>query len=104
MRKPDKETRKILKKGELLSSLVQHEAWPLVKVKFNEMVLSLGDIFSLNELDPQKLQSQLAARQIAIEMVMNWMREIEGITKQHETNSVNYTKMRRDAYLVNSED
>ena len=100
----DPATRKVLKEGELLKMLVTHDGWPIVRRKFSELVLALGDVFSIKDQDPQKVFQQIAARQIAIELVMNWIGEVEGRAKQHEFSAKAYEDMRKDAIVEREEE
>ena len=80
-----------------LSDIVAHDGWKIVRRRFTEMTLALGDIFGFREADPAKLLHEIAARQMAIELVMNWIRDVEGSARQHQTNSEAYEKMREES-------
>jgi hypothetical protein len=99
MKPQDPETKKVLKEGETVRALVAHDGWPIVRRKYNEMVMSLGDVFSIKEQDPQKAFLQIAARQIAIELAMNWIAEVEGRARQQEFSEKAFEKIRRDAIV-----
>lgn len=102
--KIDKETHKVLKEGDLLQELVKSDGWKIVQKRFTDMVIELGDVFSIKDAEPEAAFRQLAARQIAIELVMNWMKDIEGRARQHAANSEAYGKLRREAYIVRDEE
>ena len=106
MTKPklDKATIKTLNDGDELQAMVASPGWLIAKQRFTELVVQLGDIFSLKDETPDAVFRQLAARQIAIELIMSWMKEIEGRSKQHQTNSESYALLRREAYIIRNEE
>ena len=82
----DPETQRVLREGQVLADLVKSAAWGLVKRKMNKLLLDLGNILTIDNktADPVK---ELAARQMAIGIIMELVKEIEGDAAQFSDNS-----------------
>lgn len=97
--KPDQETAKILSEQEELMLLVKGKAWAIVRAKFLDKIVSLSDIFTLDEKDITKLAMELGARQMAAEILMKLLKEIEGTAAQYKTISDLYREAPDDLIL-----
>lgn len=84
--------------GELLQMLVEHDAWPLARKKLTDRILDLQSIKNIDTSDVQTLVTDIKARNAAVDILMEWLREIEGIADQHKNNQLNVTE--EDSYVV----
>jgi len=81
------DTQKVLEDGEELKNLVEGRGWGIAKERFNNLMLDIGNIFDIKGADPQAITIQIAARQIAIETLTGWIRDIEGSVSQYKSNA-----------------
>jgi len=96
--KPDQETGKILSEGEELANLVKGIGWSIVKKRLTEEIVSLGDIFTLN--NKENLAIELGARQMATEILLNWMKKVEGDAFTYDNqNSAAFRQIKQETYI-----
>ena len=98
-----KETQKILQEGEELYQLVRGEGWAAAKRKLVDRLRDAGSIFSITETDPQAAFQKLAAQQIAVELVMGWLEDVEGSAADWKNNQEQYNDLLRDDPIVEFE-
>jgi hypothetical protein len=100
--KPDKETGKILEQGEKLALFVQSEEWQNIK---NILFKRLGSISSfdeeeLNKKTDEEIGKEMKVRQKVIQVVIDWIDQIEGIPGQHQANLEAFKKGRVDDIII----
>lgn len=88
-REKKEETGKILSEGERVSNFVKSNDWGFIKDKLMKKIL---DYDSVNGIDLEKksdndLANELRTRRGVIDVVMGWLREIEGIAEQHDNHT-----------------
>jgi hypothetical protein len=87
-KKADKETQLIVQQGQAIKDLVDSNGWQEVRKRLIQDVAAIRDITSLTETsDPAKLFQEVAARQIAAEILINWIRGVEGDADQFRNNA-----------------
>jgi len=84
----DKDTQKVLNEGERLKSLVENTGWELAKAKLTEKILDLQSIKNLSGVTPEEVVSEIKARNTAVDILMEWLKEIEGSAEQYAGNKV----------------
>lgn len=97
-KKVDKETQQLIQTGEAIKNLVESSAWQEVRKRLIRDVSAIRDITSLTQLNNEKMLFQeVAARQIAAEILLNWLKGIEGDAEQFRSNA----QMLQDTYEDN---
>lgn len=101
--KTDKDTGKVLSEGEELMNLVKGRGWSIVKKRLTDEIVSLGDIFSLT--NKENLAIELGARQMATEILLKWLKRVEGDAFTYENqNSAAFRQIREETYIQYLED
>lgn len=98
--KLDKETAEVLKQGKKVSDFVKSEAWADVKGKLTAKLVDLADITTLGEADPLLLLQEIKTRKLAINLVIGWVREIEGNANQHEANEQTFKAIKEESVTI----
>lgn len=87
-KKADKETQLVVQQGQAIKDLVDSNGWQEVRKRLVQDVAAIRDITSLTEIaDPSRLFQEVAARQIAAEILINWIRGVEGDAEQFRSNA-----------------
>jgi hypothetical protein len=92
----NQDTAKMLSEGDELELLVIGRAWAIVRQRLTDKILDISDIFSLDNQDINKLAMELGARQIASEILWNWLRDIEGDAIRNKTNKELFREYKKD--------
>jgi Mor family transcriptional regulator len=98
--KPDQETAKVLAKGSKLRDFVKSESWVDVKSQLTEKLVELADITTLSDVDPTQILQEIKTRKLAINLVMGWVREIEGQANQHEANEQAFRTIKEESVTI----
>jgi F0F1-type ATP synthase alpha subunit len=88
-RELDKETKEQVKKGKEIEKLVDSKGWKMAKQKLLDDLIDLDSIRGLTNEDlekPEKLGMNLKARKTAIDIVLDWIHEIEGDAEKSKDN------------------
>lgn len=97
MEKLTVETQHVLSEGEHLANLVKSDGWAVARRKLLERIIAIGDIFQLT--DKENLKEELGARQIAIEILRDFLRDVEGSANQYKNNAEFFRQIQEDNYL-----
>jgi len=103
----DKETQQVYKEGEKAHYLVKNEDWQWAKRKLLQRLSNLDSVRTLKRKgsDPETIIRELEVRELAIEMILDWLDEIEGIAQQHgEQNKKLLEKVEQEDYILNKEE
>ena len=99
----DKETQKVYKEGEKAYYLVKSEDWQWAKKKLLRKLSNLDSVRTLNK--KEDLNQQIKVRNLAIDMILEWLDEIEGTAQQHsEQNKELLKKVEEEDYILNTEE
>ncbi len=82
----DNETREELRKGEHLARLVDSQDWAQAKQLLNELILECSNILQIEERNPNLLMQEVASRQLAVNLVREWIARGEGGAYAHAMN------------------
>lgn len=93
----DPQTQKVLKDGEILANLVDSDGWKMAKKRLCDSLLTVMDIMTLEKKDD--IVQEIGARQLAVQLVMNWISEIEGTANQHTSNVELLKTMLKEDYI-----
>jgi hypothetical protein len=98
-RKEIAETRNLLTKQEKVSNFVDSSEWDLVKACLTEKLADAGSILGLESKDADSLFKEVAARQLAVEIIREWLTEIEGIAVQYKENKKSLNQHPEDQFI-----
>lgn len=78
---PD-DTEKIQAEQKSTQSLVNDERWGVVRSKLVEKIQDLQNAFNIQDSDPTKMLVDLQSRKLATDILVSWLREVEGTADQ----------------------
>lgn len=98
----DKQTTKLLHNGEELKMLVESDGWAIARKKLLDMISEVDSLtnFEREKKTNEEIVSEMGARQIAVEILMNWLRDIEGSVVQYKTNAEALKENKSESYLA----
>ena len=82
----DVETNKIMNEGKLVAGFVESSVWQLIRKDLTAKIEDVGSVFGLDNMSPDKLVVEVGARQLAVQMVKEWIAEVEGKAEQYNVN------------------
>lgn len=83
----DKETQEELRKAEDLTRLTKSKEWIEAKEMLVRLMNENSSVFSIDRtMDPEQAYIEIGARQLAVDMVRQWISEVEGMAVAHEMN------------------
>lgn len=97
--KIDKETADILREGQKIADFIRGDEWAIVKGKFMKKVVELADIMTIDSKDPHILMAEMAARQMAMTILLEVIKDIEGDANAHEHNKEILNRNSEEHYL-----
>lgn len=80
------ETQEELRKGQDYKRLVSGPEWERAKAELLKLLDQNASIFSIDAKDANQMYQEIAARQLAVTMVKDWLNLIEGSAMAHELN------------------
>jgi hypothetical protein len=99
----DKETQKVVTYSEKLKALTQHEGWVIVKDK---LLKEIANLMTINDMvtqsDPLTIIQIIAAKKRAADILLNWLRDIEGTVAQADGNQSVLDKLVED-FIINED-
>lgn len=98
--KLDQETGKILDRGTKLKEFVKSEAWTDIKSELTNKLIGLADLTTLEEKEPVEMLQEIKVRKLAINLVMGWVREVEGLVSQHDANAEAFRLIKEESVIV----
>lgn len=98
--KLDKETGKLLERGTKLKEFVKSDAWGEIKTELTNKLVMLADIMALEDQDPMAMLQEIKVRKLAINLVIGWVREIEGQVSQHEANEKAFKLIKEESVMI----
>jgi hypothetical protein len=104
-KKLDSATKIVLSDGEKIEALVRSDAWALVKQKLNERIVQIGNIMTLGRDEQGKptnvenLIAELGARQMVVEIILDWLRDVEGTAEQHRSHHDQMAEVMGESHL-----
>ena len=89
----DKETKKILSEGEQIQQMTETQGWQIVKERIFKRLADAGSILGIESKDPEKMMLELSAKQMAVQIVIDWLREdVDGEVEKHKNYNEILTK------------
>ena len=86
-REEELETEKVLEEGEKIARFVDSEEWNLVKRGLNESISAAESILGIESKDQDSMFREVAAKQLAVEIVRQWIEDVEATVEQSRGNS-----------------
>lgn len=96
----DKETYDVLSEEKKIEQLVKSEEWALVRKKFIDAVLDLQSIRNIQLTDPQSVAIEVQSRNLAVNILMEWMQDVEGTAEKSKNSDV---VVKRETYIYRTE-
>lgn len=83
----DRETQEIMTDAEEIRAMTTGKGWELAKSKLDARVLDLQNISNLDISNPETLNTQIAARKMATEMIYEWLKiDVYGAIEARDAN------------------
>ena len=99
--KPDAETAKVMTDAQHLSDLIGSEGWKLARRKLYEKLVELDSVDAmLMDRDPESVMRELMVRKSVIQVLREWIREVEGEAASAAHNAKTFTDERRDDMIL----
>lgn len=99
----DKETQEVFKEGETALYLVKNPDWQWAKRRLLQKLSNLDSVKTIKEKGDILLE--IKARKMTIDMVLEWLDEIEGVAEQHgEQNKDLLGDVAKEDYLRSREE
>lgn len=92
----DKETYDVLTEEKKIEQLVKSSEWAIVREKWANMILDLQSIRNVKALDPQSVAIEIQARNLAIDILMSWMQDVEGTAEKSKNSNL---EVKRETYI-----
>lgn len=81
--KYDRETTETLQQGRNLEDMIKSDGWGVAYAKLEQLLNDAGSIFGLEAKDEKSMFTEVAARQMAINIVNAWIKDILGTVEQY---------------------
>lgn len=95
----DKETKQVIDKGRALKELVTSAGWGIARADLYSRLVDLTSVLGIQEKDPGKLAMEIGSRQLAADIMINWLKEVEGTAAQHENNKALILQASKEEYI-----
>lgn len=92
----DKETYDIVSEEKKIENFVKTEEWGIIKEKWANAILDLQSIRNVKLTDPQQVAIEIQARNLAIDILMSWMQDIEGTAEKSKNSNI---EIKRTSYI-----
>jgi hypothetical protein len=100
----DKELQTAINEMEVVENLVASEGWKRAKKILLEKIVQLDSLSGIDKSKPPaEVVAEMAAREGAIALIFEWLREIEGKASQAKSTKEILMNSKRDEILVNIE-
>lgn len=86
--KPDKETAELMRRNKQVADFVASGDWQYVKKKITDKIMDLQSIKNLENSDPAELVMEIKARNTAVDILVETLREVEADAHQIEKLSI----------------
>lgn len=93
----DRETAELVRNEKNIEDLCKHEAWPQVKQKFIDKVLDLQSTQNIPLGDPVAMAIEVQSRNMSVDVLMEWMRDIEGSAQKSKDTSF---LIKKESYII----
>lgn len=97
--KPDQETQKILTEGQKIEAFVSSQDWKLIKEKLFSKLITVDSIASIDStgMNNDQFIKEVQARAGAVQLVIEWIKEIEGIAVNNRSNQELFQDIRQES-------
>lgn len=76
------ETEKIIEQSDIMKRFVESEGWIAAKMLLMKKIATLDSISSIPTHNPSEMVNEMMYRSGAISLVIEWMKEVEGVAQQ----------------------
>jgi hypothetical protein len=84
--KIDPETDALLAEQRLIKDVVNHEGWKYVEQRFFDKLLSLQNVFDINDLNKTTIRNDILSRKKAHEILLSFWQDIKGTAIEADEN------------------
>lgn len=100
-KKIDIETQQILTEGQQIERWVNSDDWKLVKKKLMSRLITVDSISSVpsENLSNEQLLREYSVRNGAVNLVIDWIKDIEGTAMNNKTNQEIFKEAREDSIV-----
>jgi hypothetical protein len=98
----DQETDNVQTTGQMLSDYIKSDGWHWVRDRLMEKIMDLQSIMNVETASVDLAFQDMKARRIAVETLLELIRDVEGTAQQHSNNAGN-PPTPEDPILVNNE-
>ena len=101
--KIDKLTAKISDEGQAIKDMVGMKGWELAKRKLADKIAGLLNISNMNiqSADATTIMAVISANKMASDILLAWVKDIEGDAKQFDGNKTIYQQIEDEILVVN---
>ncbi len=101
----DKDTAKILSDQEKIENTVNSDGWKLIKKIFIQSLNGLDSMHSFPStgMSFEAIGREVAARQAAIDLVLNIINQVEGLAEDSKSNRELFKDMKEESLVVTFE-
>ena len=92
MQKEKKEEIEHQKRNKAIYEFVTSDGWKHVKAQLLQKIEDLQSVMNIDSQDPQKVVLEIATRRNTIELLIEWLGEVEGQVAQYESNEMDPEK------------
>lgn len=79
---------KVFLEGERFENFVKGSDWAWIKDRFTQRIMDLQSIKNLEGSAPDEIMSDIKARNTAVDILMEIIRDVEGRADQHQNNKL----------------
>jgi len=97
----DKDTKKVIDDGQKMTDFVENDGWKLVKKKLFDKLITFDSISSVpkDKKSMEEIGKEAVLREAVVEIIIQWIQEIEGKVSQHKNNRKVIEEIRKESII-----
>ena len=88
MEKLDKETYQLAKEQEKYKQLVDSDGWAEARKLLLDKLAEMTSVMNIETTNPEEILVEIGARQLARNVMLEWIQEVEGTAAQYKANVI----------------
>ena len=80
------EKQQIITDGEAIKETLKSNGWGLIRAKLTEQIMDLQSVMNIDAENPEEVVRDIKARRTAIDILVSWLKDVEGDLEQYEDN------------------
>ena len=77
---------KIITDGEAIRETIKSNGWGLIRRKLTDKIMDLQSVMNIEAKTPEEAVNDIRARKSSIEILVSWLKDVEGDLEQYEDN------------------